>query len=126
MPLLKPEVSVPVALGTAGVVAAVFANALPTVADIRVADTQNRDVYKSVRLATWTSAGVVSGISLIARDPMIFIVGGAMTVALAWWHLHANAVNPLTGTALLDALPGRPKETQEQAPTEYGYTGQYG
>ena len=46
--------------------------------------------------ATWISAAVVAGISLLAADPTIFIVGGAMVITMDVTHRHANTVNPAT------------------------------
>jgi hypothetical protein len=96
---LRPEVSVPVALATATLVYGIFLNATPSIADIRTAEPGNQDISAAERLASWTAAGTVAGISLVAKDPNVFIVGESMVIALAWWHRHANAVNPMTGKA---------------------------
>lgn len=96
---LKPEVSVPVALATGGLVYGIFQMNLPNLTDVRAAPPKDGDVDASERLATWTAAAVVAGVSLIARDPNVFIVGGAMVVALAWHYRHANHVDPQTGKA---------------------------
>jgi hypothetical protein len=96
---LKPEVSLSVGLSTAALVYAVYSNATPPIADIRVAKPNDVDIESSRKLAAWTSAGVVGGISLIAKDPTVFILGGTMVVILDWWHRHANMVNPITHTA---------------------------
>jgi hypothetical protein len=113
---LKPEFSVGTGVAVGALVYGIYQNALPTVADIRSLDAQNTDLDKAERSATWLSAAVVAGVSLIARDPTVFIIGGTMTVALAWMHRHANAVNPLTGLA---ATLGVPRSSQVDAPQEY-------
>lgn len=97
--MLKPEVSLPIALGVASVVFAIYSNATPTVADIRVGKPQNEDIEASRKSAAIMSAGVVGAISLMTKDPTIFVVGGAMVVGMDWWTRHANAVNPTTGRA---------------------------
>ena len=97
--MLPRNVSLGVGLATVVVVFAIFQNATPPLTDIRAADPFDPDIEASERLATWTSAGTVAAVSLIARDPTIFILGGAATVAMAWWHRHADAVNPITGSA---------------------------
>lgn len=97
--MLKPETSLGVGLATAVLVFAIFQNATPSIADIRVSEEQDPDIDSAERLASWTAAGAVAGISLIARDPTVFVLGGSMVVAMAWWHRHANQVNPLTGKA---------------------------
>lgn len=96
---LKAEVSLSVGLATATIVYAIHSQATPSIADIRVAPAENGDIAAARKGATWTSAAVVSAISLISRDPTVFIVGGTMVVAMDLWTRHANAVNPATGRA---------------------------
>jgi hypothetical protein len=96
---LKPEISVPVALATGVVVFAIFQNATPPYVDQRAAPPNDPDLSKATKLATWTAAGAVSAISLIAKDPVVFMVGGTAVIVMAWWGKHGNAVNPMTGRA---------------------------
>jgi hypothetical protein len=103
---MKPEVSIPVGLATAAVVYGIYSNATPTIADIRVGPAQDQNIDASRKMASWTAAVVVSGISLIAKDPTVFIIGGAMVVALDWWTRHANAINPDTGTIGIPVAAG--------------------
>lgn len=123
--LLPPQASLGVGLAVAAVVYTIYNKALPPIADMRVADSQNRDLAASEKGATYAAIGTVAGISLIARDPDIFIIGGLTTIGLAWWHRHANMVNPATGKAAqvnrpLELVP----ETQAQVPQDYGYVDQ--
>lgn len=119
---MKAEVSITAGLATAGLVYGIYSNATPTIADIRVAAPQDHDIEASRKLAAWTAAAAVSGISLIAKDATIFVMGAAMIVALDWWHRHANNVDPRVGAATPpDVLP---VETQESAPDAYGYAGE--
>ena len=97
---LKPDVSMTVALATATAVYGVYQMALPPVADVRTSTEHHPDVQAAERLATWTAAAAVSGIALIARDMNVFIVGGSMVIALAWWYRHADAVIPELGKAV--------------------------
>lgn len=99
MGLLKPEVSITVALATGAIVAGVYFNALPPLADVRVAPQSNRDIAASRKTAAWTSAAVVAAISLVAKDPTVFTVGAFFTVGMDWWYRHANAVDPRSGKA---------------------------
>lgn len=116
---MKPEVSVTAGLATAALVYGIYSNATPTVADIRVAKPHDADIESSRKLAAWTSAAVVAGVSLIAKDATIFIMGGSMVVALDWWHRHANEVNPLAGRAT--APDTVPVETQMNDEAAFGY-----
>ena len=94
---MKPEVSLGVALAVSTAVLAVHAVATPTMSDIRTLDPGNKDISHAENAATWMSAGLVSVVSLMARDPMIFIVGGAVTVGVAWFSRHSNHVIPAMG-----------------------------
>ena len=87
---------------------------LPSVADIRTLDSNNRDVEKAERTAAAVSAGLITGVALVAKDPGVFIIGGIMFVAINYWFKHANAVSPLSGTVLGDTkitVPGAISDT---------------
>lgn len=96
---LKPEVSLGVALATATVVYGIYQNATPTIADIRSLESSNEDIQGAERQASWTAAAVVAGISLLAKDATIFVVGGTAVVVLAWSHRHADMVDTVTKRA---------------------------
>lgn len=122
--MLKPDVSLSVALATGTLVYAIYTNATPSIADIRSVDQNNIDIAASERQATWTAAAAVAGISLVSQDPGPFIFGGLMVIVMAWAHRHANLVNPLTGKALGDGISMSdilPMTSQQDAPTAYGY-----
>jgi|SRR6185437_5498717 len=97
---LKPEVSLPIALATGAVVWGVYQHFMPNVADVQATPAHNNVLNNSRREATWVSAGVVGGISLITKDPTIFIVGGAMVIALDFAHRHANSTHHVTGAVV--------------------------
>lgn len=94
MALLKPEVSLSVGLATAVLVYATYTSALPTIADVRVGKEDDPDIDSARKMAAWTAAGIVGAVSLIAKDPTVFVVGGAMVVALDVSYRYADAVNP--------------------------------
>lgn len=103
--MLKPEISIPVALATGVLVWSIYQNATPSYLDLRAAPANDKDVAAAEKLATWTAAGAVSAISLIAKDPVVFMVGGAMVIINAWWTRHGNRVNPMTGKATQIPVP---------------------
>jgi hypothetical protein len=113
---LPKEFSIGIGLATATVVYGLYQNALPTMADVRSLDANNTDISAAERTASWTAAGVVAGVSLIAKDPTIFIIGGSMVVAMAWWHRHANMVVPNVGKATSEMTP---RVTQASDPGAY-------
>lgn len=124
--MLKPEVSLTVALATGTLVYSIYQGATPTIADIRTVDPNNSDVQSAERQATWTAAAAVAGISLIAKDPNPFIFGGAMVIVMAWGRRHADMVNPLTGLASgagLNMSDVMPDDSQQAQPADYGYAG---
>ena len=96
---LKPEISLTVGLATAVLVFAIYQQATPSIADIRVGDELDPDIEDAERVASWTAAGTVAAVSLLAKDATVFILGGSMVIAMAWMTRHADAVNPLTGRA---------------------------
>ena len=120
---LKPEISISVGLATAALVYSVYSNATPSITEIRAAKPNDSDVEASRKLAAWTSAGVVAAVSLIAKDPTVFILGGGMVVAVDWWHRHANVVNPLVGKAsvMMNRDGNLPVATQENDSESFGY-----
>ena len=121
---LKPEISLTVGLATATVVYGVYSQATPTVADIRAVPQHDDNIESSRKLAAWTAAAVVAGVSLIAKDPTVFVVGGAMVIGMDWWTRHANAVNPMTGrasTAPANMAPTGSDVTVEYAPSAGTY-----
>lgn len=103
---MKPEVSIPVALATGAVVVGVFQAMSPSNADVRTVAPGSRGddfLAGAERSAFFVSVGVVGGISLIARDPIPFVIGGLMACAMAWTHRYARVVDPATGKL---SLPG--------------------
>lgn len=101
---LKPEISIGTGLAVAALVYAIYSNATPPLADQRTVEPGNRDLEASRKQAAWMAAGTVGGVSLIARDPTVFVIGGVMVIALDWAHRHAIQVNPRTGKAAWSAV----------------------
>jgi hypothetical protein len=93
---LKPNESLITGLAVATVVYAVYEHTLPSVADTQASSPNSPTLDKSRKVATWTAAGIVAGVSLLAKDPTIFVIGGTVLVALDFSHRHANSVNPDT------------------------------
>lgn len=100
MSVLKPEGSVMAGIATAAFVYGTYQAFLPSIADARSAEPHNGDLASAERGASFATAGVVAAVSLIAKDPTIFILGGGMVIAMAWYHRHANMVIPELGRAV--------------------------
>lgn len=116
MGILNPDQSVVASLAAMTAVYGLYSYGLPSVADIRTAAPGNKDIESAERAAAWQAAAVVSGISLITRDPTIFIIGGATIVGLSWWVRHANMVDPQSSKAVPDfSNPDSAIDAQAQA-----------
>ncbi len=100
---LKNETSLMVGLATAAGVWGIHQNMLPSIADIRLGPVGDLDIDDSERAATITAMALVGGISLMAKDWTVLIIGGSAAIAMAWLTRHANTVDPRTGSATTPA-----------------------
>lgn len=87
---LKPEFSIMGGLAVGAIVFAIHSQATPSQADIAALPAGTPDIDDAERKATILSAGVVAGVSLIAGDPTIFVMGALMTTGMALWTRHSN------------------------------------
>lgn len=97
---LPKEYSLMGGLAVGAVVMAVHQNFTPTTADIQAMPAGVPDIDTAEKKATWISAGVVAGISLLAKDPTIFVIGAAVTIAMAFTNNHANWIEGAAGKFL--------------------------
>jgi hypothetical protein len=125
MSVLKPEGSIMAAVAMGAFVYGTYQAFLPSVADARSAQPGNQDLQAAERSASFITAGVVAGVSIIAKDPTIFIVGGAMVIGMAWFHRHADAVIPELGLAVPKighaGAHAEPAEDMESPNNDYTY-----
>jgi hypothetical protein len=114
----KPEVSLGLGLATGAVVYGTWQHFIPNQADVRVGKPGDETLEKARKQAAWFSAAIVGGISLIAKDPTIFIIGGAIVVGLDWATRGNNWTNPLSGRIELNPFtverPGSAAPAPEQ------------
>lgn len=94
---LKQEDALITGLATAAVVYAVYQTHLPTVAGARASQAGNKHLAASRKTATIIAAGVVAGISLLAKSPTIFLIGGGTLILLDISHRLANATDNVSG-----------------------------
>lgn len=97
---LKPEASVIGGLAVAALVFGIHQQATPTQADLQALPAGTPDVDRANRTATWISVVAVSGISLLARDPGIFLLGSAATIAMKVWGDHSIHTESIMGRYL--------------------------
>lgn len=97
---LKPEVSIMAGLATAALVFGIHQQATPRQADIQALPQGTPDIDRAEKAATWTSVVAVSGISLLARDPGIFIIGSGAVIAMSLWTKNSNWTESVMGRYL--------------------------
>lgn len=106
---LPSDKSLLVGLGLAAGVFAIHQNLTPSLADVRVADPEDRDVDSSERTATMIGSALVTAVALMARDATVFIIGETVVLAMSWTYKHANTVDPRTGTVNPPQVPASPE-----------------
>lgn len=123
---LKADAEVSIALATSVMAYGAYQLALPSVADVRSLEPNNKDIQGAERTAAWVSAGLVSFVALITKSPNVFILGGATVIASSWMTRHADQVSnvskkagsllpaPATGT---EGVVGDKVELAQQLPT---------
>jgi hypothetical protein len=97
---LAPEASILGGLAVAGVVVGIHQVAKPSQADIQALPAGTPDIDRANKTATWLSVLAVSGVSLMARDPGIFILGAAATIGMKLWSDHSNFTESVMGRYL--------------------------
>lgn len=110
----KPEISLGLGLATATLAYAIYSRGLPNSADIRVSKPGDEHLDSVRSQNTWLAAGTVAAVSLLAKDPTIFILGGGTVVALDWITRVNNWTNPLSGR--VDLNPFTVEDTTDVPP----------
>jgi hypothetical protein len=94
---LKPDSATLTGILTAAGVFLIYQNALPTLADIRVAEPHNNDVEQARRHAAWASAALIGVVFVVSKDLNSYIISGAGLIAIDYLHKHSNATSPASG-----------------------------
>lgn len=113
---LKPNEQIVISAAVVTAVYGIFQLNAPNLADIKASapgGAASKNTHSSVKTAVWTSAIMVSGLGLLAKDPTIYIVGALATIAEAWKFYHANSTSPGGGAVLApgSATTGQPSPT---------------
>lgn len=115
----KAEISLPLALATATVVYTVHGRGLPPTIDLRATESGDEMAETMRKRNTWMAAATVGAISLIAKDPVIFVVGGAMVIALDWMTRADIWASPSANQVEATGMPAT-------APTQHADQMNYG
>jgi hypothetical protein len=100
--ILKPDGSIVVGISTMIMVYAVFDRSLPDAATMHSTTANDINIEAGRKKATITSAGLLSGITLLTRDINVWILGAMTIFALDFHARHANASNKDTGALVSD------------------------
>lgn len=103
---LKPEMSLGASLAVMALDYGIYQVNMPKTADIKSSAPWNQAISGSLKAADWTAIGASAALSLLAKDPNIFIFGAGFAVVLHWMYTHANAVHPATGQVTMPPAGG--------------------
>lgn len=95
--IFKPESQVLAAIATGALVYGIFQVNLGSVAQIHATPPHDPNAIAARRKAAVEAVAAVAAISLMTKDMVIFIMGGAITVLLDWHVRHAIGSHPDTG-----------------------------
>lgn len=93
MPTLKPSEELVAASFAVATVVSIFGSYTASVNDIK-ADGPSHQTHRDSQRAALTSIAIVSGISLLAKSPTVFVIGGATVVLEHFMRAHANYTMP--------------------------------
>jgi hypothetical protein len=106
--------SIGAAIGTAGLVFAIYAFTVPNIAVVHASDPNDKNVESARKKAVWAAALASAGVAALAKDYNPFILGGGAIIVSDFYVRHANATHPVTGD-LVDPAGYSPSQS-----TEYG------
>jgi hypothetical protein len=118
----KPEISIGLGLAVATLTYAIY-NRAPNAADTRVSKPGDETLEAVRKQNAWMAAGTVAGVSLIAKDPTIFIIGGVSVVVLDWSTRVNNWTNPLSGRVDVNPFTIETTVPERTEPTANEYDG---
>jgi hypothetical protein len=95
--IFKPEDSIVAGLATVALVYAVYQNDLGPASSVQATPANHPTLETSRKKAGYTALIMVAGVSLLARDPNIVILGGAAIIAMELHYRHAIMADPDTG-----------------------------
>lgn len=84
---IRPSDELIVGATSIALVLAIFGQNTPNLADVRADQTNNVNTHKATKLAAITATGVVGALSILAKSPTVFVIGGA-AILFETWKLH--------------------------------------
>jgi hypothetical protein len=96
-PRLSGENSIIASLSTVALVLGIYAMKVGPVSDVHATDVGDGNMAASVKKAGIEAVIVVAGVTLLAKDPNIAILGGAAIIAEELFYRHALLASPQNG-----------------------------
>jgi hypothetical protein len=94
---LRPADSITISLATGIGVAAIYNQDIGPVADVHQTQSGDQAINAAIKKAGWKSLLLVAGITLLARDLNVVLVGGSMVILEHTMYLHADMAAPHSG-----------------------------
>jgi hypothetical protein len=98
----SPQGSVAMGIATGVMVWAIWDRSLPDAATMHATRPYDINIESGRKKAVYTSAAVLSAVTLLTKDVNVFILGGIVLVALDVHARHANITAPDTGALVSD------------------------
>lgn len=105
--LLSPPASIGVAIGTTGLVFAIYAVTVPNMGAIHATDAHDINVDKARKKAAIMAGLAAGAAALLARDLNPWILGGGAIIIADMFVRHANVTHPDTGEVVSDVGYGK-------------------
>jgi hypothetical protein len=119
--VLKPENSMIAGLAVVGLVIANYNLHNGSGVSVRATEANNSLTKSANNSAGWSSLVMVAGISLLAKDPNIAILGFSAIIAMHSTYLEHIAVSPDVNTVINAPGPEAYQPAQNVVPMAAGY-----
>jgi hypothetical protein len=113
----KSTQSLLMATATGAMVLGIFNGVAPSVTDVSASGPSDQDIAKNTKVAAWMAGGLVAGVSVLMRDPTVFVLGSAITIGYTWWLNGANHSWPSPVSASVTMSMGHTASAPTATPT---------
>lgn len=93
----SPGASMGAAIGTAGLVYAIYALNVPNLGTVHATDAHDNNIETARKKAAIEAGLAAAAVAILTKDLNPWILGGGAIVVSDWWIRHANASHPETG-----------------------------
>jgi hypothetical protein len=118
--ILNPPASIGVAIGTMGVVFAIYAVTVPNLGTIHATSPHDINVDAARKKAAITAGVAAGAVAILSRDLNPWILGGGAIVISDMFVRHANITHPETGKMVATTDYGQPVQDTGNYAENYG------